>query len=253
MAITNLQQARQMFRYGGDTMGGPNDKSSNQGPAGGASAGGNYGGDSSGGVGANQMSGAGGGKDTGPDPGFQNALNAAAKRQATITASQDPNFGQFFGSRVPTYETPTFGQRIGQGIGNFASGVVDFYKQGGVLGAVTRGLGSLFGPSVPSTGNVGPAGIKTDGTYGTVGDAIRASQRNESPVDMGRDNNTYIPPLYAEDETIEDIDGDGIISLQDIVLRFQGADRTLNPQAVGLQDTDQLRAMIQERVKNLYT
>ena len=105
------------------------------------------------------------------------------------------------------------------------------------MGAVTRGLGSLFGPSVPSTGNVGPAGIKTDGTYGTVGDAIRASQRNESPVDMGRDNNTYIPPLYAEDETIEDIDGDGIISLQDIVLRFQGADRTLNPQAVGLQDT----------------
>ena len=69
MAITNLQQARQMFRYGGDTMGGPNDKSSNQGPAGGASAGGNYGGDSSGGVGANQMSGAGGGKDTGPKLG----------------------------------------------------------------------------------------------------------------------------------------------------------------------------------------
>ena len=44
MAITNAQQFRQMFRYGGDTMGGPNDKSSNQGPAGGASAGGNYGG-----------------------------------------------------------------------------------------------------------------------------------------------------------------------------------------------------------------
>ena len=29
MAITNAQQFRQMFRYGGDTMGGPNDKSSN--------------------------------------------------------------------------------------------------------------------------------------------------------------------------------------------------------------------------------
>ena len=27
MSITRLQQARQMFRYGGDTMGGPNDKS----------------------------------------------------------------------------------------------------------------------------------------------------------------------------------------------------------------------------------
>jgi len=33
MAITRLQQARQMFRYGGDTMGGPNDRSS-QGPSG---------------------------------------------------------------------------------------------------------------------------------------------------------------------------------------------------------------------------
>ena len=47
MAITNLQQARQMFRYGGDTMGGPNDASGpsgNTGPAGGASSGGNYGG-----------------------------------------------------------------------------------------------------------------------------------------------------------------------------------------------------------------
>ena len=31
MSITRLQQARQMFRYGGDTMGGPNDKSNNGG------------------------------------------------------------------------------------------------------------------------------------------------------------------------------------------------------------------------------
>jgi hypothetical protein len=29
MSITRLQQARQMFRYGGDTMGGPNDKGAN--------------------------------------------------------------------------------------------------------------------------------------------------------------------------------------------------------------------------------
>ena len=35
MAITRLQQARQMFRYGGDTMGGPNDKSANTGGGGG--------------------------------------------------------------------------------------------------------------------------------------------------------------------------------------------------------------------------
>jgi hypothetical protein len=50
MAITRAQIVRQLYRYGGDTMGGPNDRSNPgqgsgaQGPAGGASAGGNYGG-----------------------------------------------------------------------------------------------------------------------------------------------------------------------------------------------------------------
>jgi hypothetical protein len=39
-----FEPKRKELRYGGDTMGGPNDRSKNQGPAGGASAGGNYGG-----------------------------------------------------------------------------------------------------------------------------------------------------------------------------------------------------------------
>ena len=39
----------------------------------------------------------------------------------------------------------------------------------------------------------------------------------------------------------------------DPVLRFEGKDRTLNPTAAGVPDTDALRAMIMERVKNLYT
>ena len=57
----------------------------------------------------------------------------------------------------------------------------------------------------------------------------------------------------AKDEIIEDVDEDGILSLEDIVLRFQGKDRTLDPAAAGVANTDELRAMIQERVKNLYT
>jgi len=189
MAITNAQQFRQMFRYGGDTMGGPNDKSSNQGPAGGASSGGNYGGNSSGGVGPNNMSGAGDRKDTAPDPGFQNALRQQQIRQNQITQSQNPDFGQFFGSRVPTYQPLTFGQKIGQGLGSIASGVGNYIKGGGTIGMIARGLGSLF-PSVPSTGNVGPAGIKTDGTYGTVEDAIKALLRNQRPTHIpdGGDN-----------------------------------------------------------------
>ena len=106
MAITNAQQFRQMFRYGG----GP------EGPAGGASAGGNYGGDSSGGKSASEMGGGyqGPGRDDRVDPGFQNALRDIETRQNEITKSQDPNFGQFFGSRVPVYQPATFGQNIDQ-------------------------------------------------------------------------------------------------------------------------------------------
>ena len=81
MAITNLQQARQMFRYGGDTMGGPNDRSANQGPsgnqgpAGGASSGGNYGGN------RNQEQTYGGG-DTG-SPGITGSKPASAFTDVT--------------------------------------------------------------------------------------------------------------------------------------------------------------------------
>jgi len=284
MSITRLQQARQMYAmgqrvaktldgsrpgyrgdnaYGGGRSSGSSSNSS--GPAGGASAGGNYGGNSSGGTSANDMSntrnegpaGSRPGNNNTVDPGFQNALRNQQVRQNTITQSQDSNFGQFFGSRVPTYQTPTLGQRIGSGISTAGDMFGNYIKSGGILGMAGRGLGSLleriFGPSIPSTGNVGPAGIKTDGTYGTAEDAIKALQRNQRPVDIGGDNNTYISPLYAEDETIEDVDGDGIISLQDIIFRFQGADDTLNPQAAGFKNTDELRAAIMEGAKNLYT
>jgi hypothetical protein len=251
------------FRRGGNPH-----KNNSAGPAGGASAGGNYGGDSSGGVSAKDMSNT---RNEGPagtrpgpqntvDPGFQNALKNQQIRQNTITQQQNPNYGQFFGSSVPTYQPLSFVQSIGQGIGNLASGVGDYITSGGMWGELLRGLGSL---SKPGTGNVGPAGIKTDGTYGTVADAIRASRRNE-PIIRNDDGG---PPLWqqlgypsyeawaaSQNQGIEGIEvDDDAITLDDIVLRFQGADRTLDPQAVGLENTDQLREMIQERVKKLYT
>ena len=51
------------------------------------------------------------------------------------------------------------------------------------------------GASTGGGGGVGPAGIKTDGTYGTKRDASRASRRNEKPRE--RDNErqrTPVPP-----------------------------------------------------------
>ena len=162
MSITRLQQARQMYAmgqrvaktldgsrpgyrgdnaYGGGRSSGSSSNSS--GPAGGASAGGNYGGDSSGGTSANDMSntrnegpaGSRPGNNNTVDPGFQNALRNQQVIQNTITQSQDPNFGQFFGSRVPTYQKPTLGQR-GGGFGNAIFG--------GILGLINPLAGLAF-------------------------------------------------------------------------------------------------------------
>jgi len=212
MSITRLQQARQMYAMGqrvaktldgsrpgyrGDAAYGP---SKSQGPAGGSSAGGNYGGDSSGGVSARDMSNT---RNEGPagsrpgpqntvDPGFQNALREQQIRQNTITNQADPNYGQFFGSSVPTYQPPTLGQRIGQGIGNLASGVGDYFKSGGVLGAAARGLGSLFS-------------------------GIGFKSNLERRKDFMTKYNTSVPPIERLDMTEDDIlSAEGLDALKEL-------------------------------------
>ena len=90
-------------------------------------------------------------------------------------------------SQFSTFGRNTMNQNL-QGpsaLSNITGGIKDYVLGGGLIGMGIRGLGSLFGPSVPSTGNVGPAGIKTDGTYGTIGDAINAGGRNEGYNDYG--------------------------------------------------------------------
>jgi hypothetical protein len=94
---------------------------------------------------------------------------------------------------------------------NLLQKTIDLYQQYSPLGMVTNLLEGLLGPTVPSTGNVGPAGIKTDGTYGTVEDAIRAGERNEPMVDSGGESerdmiNRLIPyaPYAITDTTPQD-------------------------------------------------
>ena len=77
------------------------------------------------------------------------------------------------------------GVTTGGFLGNIGTKVKDYVLGGGLIGMGIRGLGNLFGGPTASTGNVGPAGIKTDGTYGTVQDAINASRRNEPPRERG--------------------------------------------------------------------
>ena len=72
------------------------------------------------------------------DPGFQNAL-----RNQPIISPQFTQEGR--DTFIQNLRGPTLGQRFSQGIKDVASRVGDFYKQGGVFGAASRGLASLFG------------------------------------------------------------------------------------------------------------
>ena len=91
-----------------------------------------------------------GGNNNKVDPGFQNALRTQSIRNKTIENQNNKDFGQFFGTRVPTYQAPTFGQRIGQGISTIGTGIGNYIKGGGIIGMGLRGLGSLFGGSPPT-------------------------------------------------------------------------------------------------------
>ena len=238
-----LDGSRPGYRGGGADMGSTGSSTGSSGPAGGASAGGNYGGNSSGGTSHGDMSNT-GGNTRGLDRGFQNALKNQQVRQNTITQSQDPNFGQFFGTRVPTYSPMSFGNKVSNVFGGIGDFVGDYISGGGIIGAGIRGLGNLFGPPTASTGNVGPAGIKTDGTYGTVGDAINAGRRNEPPREEGQGiMNLYNPNMLnvagpvVEDETIETGDGE----MEEFIQRFKvkddfrqakGPERLIQDQAI---------------------
>ena len=83
------------------------------------------------------------------DPGFQNALRTQSMRNKTIENQNNKDFGQFFGTSVPTYEKPTFGQRIGQGISTIGTGIGNYIQGGGLIGMGIRGLTGLFGGSPP--------------------------------------------------------------------------------------------------------
>ena len=230
------------FRGGGMDMGSTGSSTGSSGPAGGASAGGNYGGNKSGGTSHGDMSNT-QGNTRGLDPGFQDALDKISTRQDTITNQNNKNYGQFFGTRVPTYSPMSFGNKVGDVVG----GIGDYIKGGGLLGMGIRGLTGLFGGPTASTGNVGPAGINTDGTYGTVGDAIDAGRRNEPPGEEGQGIMAAYTPnmLNVSGEVVDQVPVSQ--EEEDFTQRFRGFNRTR-------QDKQgQLDAAILDMLSKLYT
>ena len=199
------------FRHGGDTMGGRNDRS-NQGPAGGASAGGDYGGNSSGGVGPNQMSGAGSSTRDRPNP---HTISGTSK--ATFVdpgrISTSPQFTQEGrDTLIQNLAGPTLGQRIGQGIGTFASGVGDYISSGGMWGAAARGLNSLFGPkSSPRELGIMNQYLGPKGSTLSIG-------RNDIPMSReGHDTPLWQQLGYPSYEAWVASQNQGIAGIEDII------------------------------------
>ena len=263
MSITRLQQARQLYAMGqrvAKTLDGSRPGYRGDDAYGGGRDTGNTASDTGPGGGATDI----GPSHTGDTIGNRSNphTDSGMSYDTYVSPSRIAVSPQFTQAGINTFNKnlkgPTFGDNLVSGINNLVTNVKDFYTDGGVLGLGVRGLnsllGSVFGPRYDTSNRekaimnqfLGPGG------------STKSIGNNQTPVDGGggdgggKDYST-IPALYSGDETIEDIDGDGILSLQDIVLRFQGADRTLNPEAAGFQDTDALRAAIMERAKNLYT
>jgi len=210
MSITRLQQARQMYALGklvervgflrGGTGGGTGDAGSPGTNADGSNA--NTGGGDN-------------------DYNFRGPSDLGVTTRTVDTISP-PDVDRSAVSPFSTYGINRFNQTLkGPSVfSQIGTGIKDYITGGGLIGAGIRGLGSLFGGSTPSTGNVGPAGLTNDGTYGTVGDAVRASQRNEPPGEQGDDQGimaTYIPNMLDTAEEEDEIDN----SLTDFLQRFR--------------------------------
>tara|TARA_R100001086_G_scaffold208007_1_gene123826 strand:+ start:209 stop:907 length:699 start_codon:yes stop_codon:yes gene_type:complete len=232
MSITRLQQARQMyalgqrvgFRGGGMDMGNASNQaqSASMGGGGGGGAGG-------GGGGGNKV-----------DPGFQNALRAQSIRDKTIENQNNKDYGQFFGTRVPTYQPLTFGQKLGQGVGNYIKG-------GGMIGMVARGLGSLFseltGPKPTEYGNLNTPGYNMLNIAGPVKYNFEPERGNDGDnQQLYATTNQYTAPTFIEEEGIETL-----INNPDFVQRF----RVKNPYRQDKQG--QLDPQIMEMISKLYT
>ena len=174
-----------------------------------------------------------------------------------------------------------------------SSGIMDFITSGGILGNVIRGVGQKFGlgkkynePTydMSDSNSLGlhadrfPSGTgipnfeSGDGDYDMLGNKINeitgeiTSPTGESlgfvPGYPGSDNSGGITTINRGDggnnytqnivETINETVDDNIPN-EDLLLRYLGADSTLNPEAAGVNSVAELRDLQMQRAKSLYT
>jgi len=280
MSITRLQQARQMYAMGqrvakafGGVMGPDGRKAyvgGSHSPQGGYQGEGDGKGGKAGGegTGTDGQGGTGGGSsednnpfNTGPDPV---ATNLDVKEQYAVGtpvtldkpiappdftkvgpgSTQFNNYIDKLNLQGATYKPPNLpfyvpGSTLIKTLGSFGFNKNKDFFEKNVAGKYGYGYGlSDFEKYM---------GDRTSGKVGAYGNenmgqnAINASSGGDNGImDVYTDNTT---DDTTDDTTTED----------ELLLRFLGEDSTLDPAAAGVANTDELRAMILERAKNLYT
>jgi len=210
------------------------------------------------------------------NPGFFDSRNTVSPAELAMAKAyrQDPN--NLFANQA--YKNTRGG------------GIMDFITSGGILGNLVRGIGQKFGlgkrynePTYDMSGyntlglgGTGQEGFGVpnfesgDGDYDMLGNKINeitgeiTSPTGQSlgflPGYPGSDESgiTTIPAGSGDNytqnvvETINETVDDNIPN-EDLLLRYLGADSTLNPEAAGVNSVAELRDLQMERAKNLYT
>ena len=204
------------------------------------------------------------------NPGFFDSRNTVSPVELAMAKASNPS---------------AFNKVRGGGITNFITG-------GGLIGGGIRSLGQMFGlgktynePTYDMSGynslglgGTGQEGFgipnfeSGDGDYDMLGNKINeitgeiTSPTGESlgfvPGYPGSDNSGGITTINRGDggnnytqnivETINETVDDNIPN-EDLLLRYLGADKTLNPEAAGVNSVAELRDLQMQRAKSLYT
>jgi len=277
MSITRLQQARQMYamgqRVGRIAFGGGGSYSSLGGyqGQGAAATGGPTGAPAGGaGTGIDGQGGTGGSSpednnpfNTGPDPVVteldvkeQYALGNPVILDKPITSpdftkvgpgsTQYNNYIDALNLQGATYKPPNIpffipGSGIIKTLGSFGFNKNKDFFEKNVAGKYGYGYGLKDFEKYMSD--------RTSGKVGAYGNEEQGQNAINARSDEGRGGGIIdVVVDDTSDNTTDDTTSD-----DELILRFLGEDSTLDPAAAGLASTDELRDMLLERAKNLYT
>jgi len=273
MSITRLQQARQMYamgqRVGRIAFGGGGTQNGGGYQGGGRDDKGNVSGEAPGAGSAHNSNTSSGADDRSSDTQQYNHYEAISQNTGVDNNPLRPS------GIGPGFIKP--GDIDGLTLSPYEQQRVDFldtpYKQFNIPPFVPGGmLLNTLGNFIGGTGAKKNRQFFADNVAGKYGfgygmDAYKDYMRQRSAGEVGaygnenmgqnaidaraRDGGGGIMDVYTDNTT--DDTTDDTTTEDELLLRFLGEDSTLDPAAAGLANTDELRAMILERAKNLYT